>query len=65
MAFRDAQHNTDHYLVLGCLGGDTPDVHSRYLMKCKYFPIKLLTTPDWVDHLFVEIRGGISKPPWR
>ena len=58
MAFRDARHNADHYLVLGFLHGAAPVAHSRYLRKRKCFPIMMLTTPDRVYHLFSEIGGG-------
>ena len=29
IGFWDARHNTDHYLVLGCLCGAAPATHSR------------------------------------
>ena len=28
VAVLDARHNTDHYLVLGCLCGSAPAIHS-------------------------------------
>ena len=31
VAVRDARHNTDYYLVLGCLRGDATAVRVRYL----------------------------------
>ena len=53
--FRDAQHNTDHYLVLGCLHGANPATHSRYLGKRTRFPIRPLYTPDKADRTFAEL----------
>ena len=58
---RYAQHNTDHYLVLGCLCGAAPSAHSRYIRKCKCFPIKTPMTPYGIDCLFVDIWGGDSQ----
>ena len=63
LAVRDAWHNTDHYLVLGCLRIATPVTHSRYLRKRERFPLNPPMTPGDVDRLFVEIQEGILKPP--
>ena len=40
MAVQDAWHNTDHYLVLGCLRGAPLAKHSHYLANKKRFPLK-------------------------
>ena len=42
---RDARHNTDHYLVLGCLPGVEPGTHSLYLVKRTRSPIRPPDTP--------------------
>ena len=60
MAVQDTRHNTDHYLVLGCLRGATPAAHLRYLGRHKHFPINPPTNLDGVDRLFAELRGGGS-----
>ena len=65
MGIRDAGHNTDNYLVLGCLCGATPAAQSRYIRKRKSSPIKPLKTMDRVYRLFADLRGGIPKPHWR
>ena len=62
VAVRDARHNTYHYLVLGFLRGSVPAAHLQYLRKRNCFPIKLPTTPDGVDRLFYELRGGMTNP---
>ena len=63
VAVRDVRHNTDHYLVLGCLCGAEPSAHLRYLGKRTRFPVRPLATPDKVDRMFDELRGSIPKIP--
>ena len=63
IAVRDARHNTDHYLVLGCLCRAAPDTHLLYLGKRTCFPIRPLATLDKVDLMFAEIWGAIPNPP--
>ena len=65
IAVRDESHNTDHYLVLGCLCGAKPAAHSRYLGNRTRFPISPLATPDKADHMFAEIWQANPRPPWR
>ena len=40
VALQDSRHNTDHYLVLGCLRGAPLAKHSHYLANKKRFPLK-------------------------
>ena len=65
VAVQDASHNTDHYLVLGCLRGATPDAHLRYLGSRTCFPIRPPEIPDRVDRMFSELRRSIPRPPWQ
>ena len=60
---REAQHNTNHYLVLGYLRGDKPAAHLLYLRKRTRSPISPPATPDKADCMFDEILGAIPKPP--
>ena len=65
MSVQDSRHNTDHYLVIGCLCGAAPSYHSHYIGKWKQFLMKLPNIPGGVDRLFAELRGGIPKlPQW-
>ena len=61
----DARHNTDHYLVLGCLCRAAPAAHLRYLGKRTCFPIRPPATPYKADRIFAELRRAIPRPPWR
>ena len=65
MAVWNARHNTDRYLVLGCLHGAASAAHLRYLGKRTRFPIKPRTNSNGVDSLFAELQGKVPNPPWR
>ena len=54
-AVQDARQNTDHYLVLGCLHGDTPTAHSRYQGKRTRLPIRPLANLDKAYHMFSKL----------
>ena len=60
---RNERHNTDHYLVMGCLHGAVPSGHSHYLGKRKSFPLKPPKTPGGVNRLLTELQGDTPKPP--
>ena len=69
VAVQDKRHNTDHYLVLGCLHSATPAAHSQYFGERKFFPMKPSATPVGVNRLFAKIWGGHSQStsavmPW-
>ena len=55
VSVQDARHNTYHYLVLGCLRGDAPAAHSRYLGRRTRFLIRSPETPDKSDRMFAEL----------
>ena len=65
VALQDAQHNTDHYFVLGCLHRSSPAAHLCYLGKRTRFPIIPPAPPDKVDCMFAKLRGASSKIPRR
>ena len=52
VAVWDARHNTDHYLVMGCLRGAVPDAHLRYFGKRTRFPIRPPATLDRIYFIF-------------
>ena len=65
VAFWDARHNTDHYLVLGGLHGSVPAAHSCYLGKRTHLSIRPPATPDKADHMFAKLWRAIPRPPRR
>ena len=63
VAVWDARHNMDHYLVMGCLRGVTPDAHSLYLEKRTRFPIRPKETLYRIYRMFAKIWRAILRPP--
>ena len=61
VAVRDASHNTDHYLVLGCFRGAAPAAHLHYLGRHTCFPIRPLETLDKIYRIFSELRWSIPR----
>ena len=65
VVIRDARHNTDQCLVMGCLRGDAPAAHSHYPEKRTRLPIRPPATPDRIYHMFAKLRRAIPRPPRR
>ena len=63
VAVWDARHNTDHYLVLGCLCRAAPDTHLLYLGKRTCFPIRPPANPENTDRIFAKLLRSIPSPP--
>ena len=64
---RDASHNTDHYLVLGCIRGAAPAAHFLYLGKRTSFPISPLATLDpgqVIPHVCQDQESHTQAPWW-
>ena len=45
MSVRDPQHNTDHYMVLGCLRSAPEREHTNYLTGRKRLPLRPPSNP--------------------
>ena len=58
-------HNSDHYLVLGCLHGVTLGEHQCYLGTLTRLPLRPPRQSSHEDILFVSPRKAIPKPPAR
>ena len=63
LSVRDVRHNSDHYLVLGCLQGAPAGGHARYLGSRRRFPLRPPQTANAKDCLFVELRGAVPNFP--
>ena len=61
VSVRDPRHNSDHYLVLGCLRGDPLREHYEYLGRRKRLPLRAPTTPTREDRLFAALRRAAPK----
>ena len=58
MSIRDPMHNSDHYIILGCLHITTLREHTKYLG----LPLQPLITPMREDRIFTVLRREITNP---
>ena len=58
----DPRHNSDHYLVLGCLHSASLQEHTRYLRGRKKLPLFPPTAPTREDKIFAALRRAVPKP---
>ena len=61
ISVRDPQHNSDHYMVLGCLPSASLTEHKWYLRVRKTFPLKPPTEPTIEDDVFAALRRAVPK----
>ena len=61
VSVRDPWHNSDHYIVLGCLTSPSLTEHRRYLGGRKRWPMRPPTKPTRVDKLFAALRRAFLK----
>ena len=65
MAVWDPWHNSDHYLVLGCLCSAPLMEHTKYLGRNRRPPLCPPTTLTREDRIFAELQRAIPKPKVR
>ena len=58
-------HNSDYYLVLGCLCGAPLREKSKYLRRREWLPLRPSTTPEREDGLFAALRRDVLEPKAR
>ena len=63
VAVWDPIHNTDHYLVLGCLYGVTLRENQRYLGMLMWLPLYPPKRPSQEDYIFASLRQTVPKTP--
>ena len=61
VSVRDPWHNSDHYMVLGCLPSASLTEHKRYLGGRKKLPLKPPTEPTREDEVFAALRRAVLK----
>ena len=61
VAVRDPQHNSDHYMVLGCLPSASLTEQKRYLGGRKWWLVRPPEKPTWADQLFAALRRAVPK----
>ena len=59
---RDPRHNSDHFMVLGCLHSAPLREHARYLGGSKRLPLHPPTAPTREDGLCAALRRANPKP---
>ena len=61
VSFRDSRHNSDHYMVLGCLSSASLTEHKRYLGGQKKLPMKPPNEPTREGEVFAALWRAIPK----
>ena len=62
VSFRDPQHNTDHFMVVGCLRSAPEREHARYIKGRRKMPLRPPTEPTREDGIFEALRRAVPKP---
>ena len=58
---RDPRHNSDHYMVLGCLPSAPLTETKRYLGGRKRWPVRPPVKPRRTDELFADLRRAVPR----
>ena len=61
VSVRYPRHNSDHYLVLGCLHIASLKEHTQYLGGRKRLPLRPPTKPTREDKIFAALRRAVPK----
>ena len=61
VSVRHPRHNSDHYMVLGCLHSASLKEHVRYLRGRKNLPLLPPTEPTREDTIFAALRRAVTK----
>ena len=59
---RDPRHNTDHYMILGCLRSAPERAHSKHLTGRKHLPLCPPAEPTQEDGIFAALRRAVPNP---
>ena len=62
MSVREPSHNSDHYMVLGCLYSAAIREHAEYLERHMCLPLQPPTSLTREDGIFAALRRAIPKP---
>ena len=61
VAVREPRHNSEHYMVLGCLPSSPLTDQKRYLGRKKRWPVRLPVKSTQTDQLFAALRRALPK----
>ena len=62
VSVRDLRHNSDHFMVVGCLRSVPARENAKYLKGQKKLPIHPPTEPTREDGIFAALRRAVPKP---
>ena len=62
VSVRDPRHNTDHFMVVGCLRSAPEQEHARYMKGRQNIPLKPPTDTMREDGIFEALRRAVPKP---
>ena len=62
VSVRDPRHNSDHYMVMGCLRISPLREHTKYLWGRKRLPLQLPTALAREDGIFAAPGRAVPKP---
>ena len=65
VAVQDPRHNTDHYMVLGCLPGAPMEATRRYQGGRKRWPVRPPVKLTRTDELFAALRRAVPRAKTR
>ena len=58
----DPRHNTDHFMVVGCLRSAPEREHTRYIAGRRKSPLLRPTEPTREDGIFAALQRDMPKP---
>ena len=64
VAVGDPRHNSNHFMVMGCLRGASPREHLRYLRQWMRLPLRLTGRQTRMrgDKIFAKLRSAMLNP---
>ena len=62
VSVRDPRHNTDHFMVVGCLRSAPERENARYIMGRRKTPLRSPTEPTRKDGIFAALQRAVPKP---
>ena len=61
VSIRDPQHNTDRFMVVGCLRSAPEREHTRYISGRRKLPSQPPTEPTREDRIFAALRRAVPR----
>ena len=61
VSVRDTRHNTDYFMVVGCLRSAPARDHARYIKGRRKMPLRPPTEPTREDGIFKALRRAVPE----